>query len=140
MISAKLGAIPPTATVLPPTPPPVNPAPPSGGAAKKEARQRQAAVAKSEQGSDDAAQGDAQGRADGADAPSASFSRAENGRAHFTAVAERDQASAWSRGALYGGGLTLMALTLALGWTTVRPTPKRREPEVPAPAWARRRL
>jgi hypothetical protein len=55
----------------------------------------------------------------------------------FTALVRRDQPSAWARGALYGGGLTLMALSLAFGWTTLRPGPRRREPELPAAAWAR---
>jgi hypothetical protein len=54
----------------------------------------------------------------------------------ITTIAHRDQPSAWSRGALYGGGLTLMALTLAFGFTTLRPTPRRRRPELPSPAWA----
>ena len=52
----------------------------------------------------------------------------------FTAVRETDQPSAWARGALYGGGLTLMAITLGLGFTILRPTPRRRRPELPAPA------
>jgi hypothetical protein len=26
---------------------------------------------------------------------------------------------------------------LALGWTAMRPTPRRRQPTIPAPAWAR---
>jgi hypothetical protein len=60
----------------------------------------------------------------------------------FTALAHKDQASAWARDLQWGGGLTLMALVLALGWVTVRPTPRRRMPEVPAPAraeaWRRR--
>jgi hypothetical protein len=56
----------------------------------------------------------------------------------FTPLARaHNQPSAWTTGLEYGGGLTLMALVLAFGFTTVRPTPKRREPELPAPAWAR---
>jgi hypothetical protein len=55
----------------------------------------------------------------------------------ITVLARREQPSAWSRGALYGGGLTLVALTLAFGWTTLRPGPRRRQPDVPAAAWAR---
>jgi hypothetical protein len=42
-------------------------------------------------------------------------------------------------GLQWGGGLTLMALTLAFGFITVRPTPRRRTPELPAPAWSRTR-
>jgi hypothetical protein len=57
----------------------------------------------------------------------------------ITTLAHQEQPSAWSRGALYGGGLTLMALTLAFGFTTLRPTPRRRQPELPAPAFARSR-
>jgi hypothetical protein len=52
----------------------------------------------------------------------------------FTALAQSEQASAWSRGALYGGGLAFAALVLAFSWATLRPTPRRRGPEVPAPA------
>jgi hypothetical protein len=48
------------------------------------------------------------------------------------------QPSAWSRDLYYGGGLVLMAFVLALGFSVVRPTPRRRPPEVPALAWARR--
>jgi hypothetical protein len=55
----------------------------------------------------------------------------------ITVLAHRDQPSAWSQGALYGGGLTLMAITVFLGFTTLRPTPRCRQPELPAPAWAR---
>jgi hypothetical protein len=54
-------------------------------------------------------------------------------------LAHRDHASPWSRDLLYGGGLIVAAVALALGWVTVRPTPRRREPELPAPAWVRRR-
>jgi hypothetical protein len=57
----------------------------------------------------------------------------------FTALARPDQQSAWARDLQWGGGLTLMAMVLAFGWVTVRPTPKRRQPEVPAPAWNRTR-
>jgi hypothetical protein len=62
------------------------------------------------------------------------------GRHAFTAVTGRHQPSAWSRDLLYGGGLAGAALILALGFTLVRPGPRRREPPVPAPAWARRRI
>jgi hypothetical protein len=55
----------------------------------------------------------------------------------FTALDHTGQPSAWPRDLLYGGGLTLIGLTLALGWLTVRPTPRRRTPDVPAPAWQR---
>jgi hypothetical protein len=52
----------------------------------------------------------------------------------FSLMRAQGQPSAWSRGALYGGSLTLLALVMALGYTTVRPTPRRRHPIVPAPA------
>jgi hypothetical protein len=131
-----------TATVVPPSPPPVNPAPPSGSAARKEARQRQAAAAKSEEGADpkqaevDLAQ-DA-GMLHGTNQMTRR-DRAKPGPS-FTPLAQRaEQPSAWPRDLLYGGGLTLIGLTLALGWLTVRPTPRRRTPAAPAPAWARQR-
>jgi hypothetical protein len=57
----------------------------------------------------------------------------------FTAIARADQPSTWAQGALYGGSITLMALALSLAWTRGRPTPRRRPPEVPAPALARAR-
>jgi hypothetical protein len=127
--------------VIPPSPPPVNPAPPSGSAARKEAKQRQAATAKSEEGG--AAETDAQ-RAGGdlAQAPptarDAAFSRTERPHA-FTAISHREQPSAWARDVLYAGGLGIAALVLALGFSIVRPTPRRRSPHVPAPAWSRYR-
>ena len=55
----------------------------------------------------------------------------------FTPLARADQPSAWAQGALYTGGITLMAFALAAGWSRGRPTPRRRPPEVPAPAQAR---
>jgi hypothetical protein len=126
-------------TVVPPSPPPVNPAPPSGSGAKKEARQRQAAAAKSEEGGSESADpSEAQGRQDNAQTPNASMTRLDQTNNHpFTARARDAQPSAWARDAVAGGGLTLMALVLALGWTAMRPTPRRRQPTIPAPAWAR---
>jgi hypothetical protein len=55
----------------------------------------------------------------------------------FTPLAHHSQPSAWARDLQWGGGLTLMALVLAFGWITVRPTPRRRQPELPAPAYSR---
>jgi hypothetical protein len=55
----------------------------------------------------------------------------------FTAARTPGQPSAWARELLYGGSLTLAALILALGFTLVRPGPRRREPHLPAPAWNR---
>ena len=56
---------------------------------------------------------------------------------NFTAAVHREQPSAWARNLQWGGGMTLMALVLAFGWITVRPTPRRTPPHVPAPAWSR---
>jgi hypothetical protein len=145
----------PTALIQPPTPP-VNPAPPGG--ARKEARQRQAAAQKG--GADSSEEGGAEGaepRGDTmADAPYSggsamtrhdapsparqdhAFTRWAPGRAEpsFSVLPRRTAATA-SQGALPAvGGLTLAALTLALGFTTLRPGSRRRSPEVPAPARA----
>jgi hypothetical protein len=141
---AALDVAAPTTVTQPPTPP-VNPAPPSG--ARREARQRQAAAQKSgadsgEEGSGESADpGEAQVRSDPVDSPNQSASGLETGRERhpFTASAEREQPSAWARDLQWGGGLVLMALILTGAWLTLRPTPRRREPEIPAPAWARRR-
>jgi hypothetical protein len=58
--------------------------------------------------------------------------------ASLTVLSRRDQPSAWVRDALYGGGLLLAAAVLALGFSTVRPTPRRKEPSVPAASYVRR--
>jgi hypothetical protein len=136
----------PTAVIQPPTPP-VNPAPPGG--ARREARQRQAAAQKSGADNEEGSQegGDLANKPPSADG-TASMTRLEARRADrrraepsFTPLAHADQPSAWATGALYTGGITLMSLALALTWTRGRPTPRRRSPDVPAPAWspARRR-
>ena len=129
----------PQSTVIPPPAPPIQPAPPGG--ARKEARQRQAAAQKSgsEAVSDEAESGrGAPGGGDLADGPASpggvDMTRYEN---NFTAAVHREQPSAWTRNLQWGGGMTLMALVLAFGWMTVRPTPRRRPPHVPAPAWSR---
>ncbi|HEX2015327.1 MAG TPA: hypothetical protein VGN69_01440 [Solirubrobacteraceae bacterium] len=126
----------PPSGVVPPPAPPINPAPPGG--ARREAKAKQPAAAKSEEsGAEEGA------KIDNADSPmvppGAAMTRRDRTRpaASFTVVRGQHQASAWSQGALYGGSLTLMALVLALGYTTVRPTPRRRPPTVGAPAWAR---
>jgi hypothetical protein len=137
--------------VVPPTPgftaqptPPVNPAPPGG--ARKEARQKQAATAKSEEGgagekaSDGA--GDLAGGPMGSNAtPMTRRDRVKPAAAGFTPLtrAHASQPSAWTTGLQWGGGIGLMALVLALGFTTARPTPRRRPPVVPAPVWLRHR-
>jgi hypothetical protein len=151
------------ATVIPPPPPPINPAPPSGGAARKEAKQRQAATAKSEEGGQESEGSSSQARIDSADVPNQSSTRLEPGAARealsrppidvqrhpyrrraadrpapsFTTTRTRTVGSSgdWY---LYGGGLVVSALVLALAWSTVRPTPRRRRRDdgPPAPAWA----
>jgi hypothetical protein len=57
----------------------------------------------------------------------------------FTTLRHSEQPSAWARNALYGGGLGIMAFVLAAGWVAGRPTPRRRPPEAPAPAFSRAR-
>ncbi|MDX6662262.1 MAG: hypothetical protein QOG09_364, partial [Solirubrobacterales bacterium] len=139
----------PQSTVVPPPAPPIQPAPPGG--ARKEARQKQAATQDSGAGTDEASSGavdpgDAQGRIDSADSPNqmtrsdSAFSRHDGSdRGSPYVMTHRGQPSAWARDLQWGGGLTLMALVLAFGWITVRPTPRRRQPELPAPAWNRSR-
>jgi hypothetical protein len=131
---------PPTGVSAQPTPP-VNPAPPGG--ARREAKQRQAATAKSEEGGGESAQDAAGDLARGPDgAHGAAYTRRDRQRASgtsFSATPRASQPSAWTTGLEWGGGIGLMALALALGFTGVRPTPRRRPPVVPAPAWLRRR-
>jgi hypothetical protein len=54
-------------------------------------------------------------------------------------MVQHEQASAWVTGLQLGGGLTIMALVLAFGWMTVRPTPRgrgRARSDIrAAPAW-----
>jgi hypothetical protein len=61
----------------------------------------------------------------------------------FSAVRRDAQPSAWAIGLQWGGGISVMALALALGFTTLRPTPRgggrRREEVTPAPVWVRRK-
>jgi hypothetical protein len=57
--------------------------------------------------------------------------------ASITPIRQPAQPSAWSQALLWGGSLSGLALVLALGFSIVRPTPRRRAPEIPAPAWQR---
>jgi hypothetical protein len=131
----------PQSTVVPPPAPPIQPAPPGG--ARKEARQKQAATQDSGAGTD--SQGVSEAGEQGGDmantppGPEQSMTRRDRiAPGHsFTPLSHRGQPSAWARDLQWGGGLTLMALVLAFGWITVRPTPRRRQPELPAPAWVR---
>ena len=135
---------------VPPSAPVVNPAPPSGSAAKKEARQRQAAAAKSEEALEREAREHGGDLAQGPPlSPGSGMTRVDPQRnaatsrdrdrpaPSFSVTPAHGQPSAWSRGMLYGGAIGGMALVLALGFSTVRPTPRRRVGR-PAPAWARR--
>jgi hypothetical protein len=133
---AALDVSPPTAVSQPPTPP-VNPAPPSG--ARREARQRQAAAQKSGADSDQEGSEAQEGGGDLAQSSDTVPGSSGMSRHEFTVAAHRDQPSAWVRDGLLGGGLGIAALILALGVNKARPTPRRREPELPAPAWARNR-
>jgi hypothetical protein len=134
--------VPPTTGVAAQPTPPVNPSPPGG--ARKEAKQHQASAAKSEEGGSQVkgAEGDlAQSRED----PTGSAFTRRRPDPQVSAWApmlkQRPQASAWTTGLQWGGSIGLMALVLALGFTTVRPTPRgrRRLPVVPAPAYVRQR-
>jgi hypothetical protein len=140
-----MGFAPPSGVVPPPAPP-IQPAPPGG--ARREAKAKQPAAAKSEEGSSEAKEQ----VADPMNQPPGPTGTEMTRRTHpvtrrdrtrptgsITPIHVRAQPSAWTRGLEWGGGLTLMALVLAFGYTTVRPTPRRRTPPVAAPAWARRR-
>jgi hypothetical protein len=128
----------PSISLFPPSPPVINVAPPTPARPVEKAKK----VAVQSSGSDSDAKKGAEATGDSlADAPmpppGSAYSRSDPHA--FTAVAHRDQASAWARDLQWGGGLTLMALVAAFGWITVRPTPKRRLPEVPAPAYSKSR-
>lgn len=138
-LGTKLQAVAIVPSVNPPAPPPVNPAPPGGAAARKEAKQRQAATAKSEEGAPSEAQengGDlANGPVGPQDAPFVRRDRVRPG-VSITPLAQPEQASAWARGVLYGGAIGAFAFALAMGWTRGRPTPRGQRP---APVWLRNR-
>ena len=135
-LGAKVQAVAIVPSVNPPAPPPVNPAPPAGGAARKEAKQRQAAVAKSEEsgGQDaeaagfDVGQGDRELGTDGA-----AMTRLEHNS--FTRLERASGMSTGMHTALYGGGLGAAALLLALSWRLGAPIARGRHGR-PAPARA----
>ncbi|HEX2016729.1 MAG TPA: hypothetical protein VGN69_08545 [Solirubrobacteraceae bacterium] len=130
----------PPSGVVPPPAPPINPAPPGG--ARREAKAKQPAAAKSEEsGAESETQRAGGDLAQGPSSPDQAMTRRDRVKLapSFTFLTAHRQPSAWSRDALYGGGLLVMAAILALGYTTVRPTPRRRSgPGIAAPAWARR--
>ncbi|MDX6652796.1 MAG: hypothetical protein QOJ38_1577 [Solirubrobacterales bacterium] len=135
----------PSLSLFPPAPPVINVAPPTPARPRQEAKK--AAVQSS---GSEADKGSHETGVDTAEAPPSAtgsamtrksdnaFSRHEPtaGGTSFTALGHRSQPSAWARDLQWGGGIALMALVLAFGWITVRPTPRRRQPELPAPAWA----
>jgi hypothetical protein len=140
----------PSLSLFPPAPPVINVAPPTPARPRQEAKKAAVQSSGSEgDGASSQAQDATGDLATGRDAaPGASdmtrhdpnaFRRhaATPPASSFTPLAHHSQPSAWARDLQWGGGLTLMALVLAFGWITVRPTPKRREPELPAPAYAR---
>jgi hypothetical protein len=142
-LQAKLSPVGINATVVPPSPPPVNPAPPSGSAARKEAKQRQAATAKSEEGGSDGASETQNLGGDLADGPRGTSGAAMtrhgiDGPYAFSATRGTSQPSAWIRDLGYASGLGIAGLLLAVMVPTLRPGRRFREPRVPAPAWARR--
>jgi hypothetical protein len=121
----------PPSSVIPPPAPPIQPAPPGG--ARKEARQKQAATAKSESANSEGA-GEKSESGGGDESAMTRHQPRRADRYAFTALAAREQPSAWGRGALYGGAITTMALLLALGSTVAGPRSRRRRRDVPVPA------
>jgi hypothetical protein len=136
----------PSLSLFPPAPPVINVAPPTPARPRQEAKK--AAVQSSGSENDKAG---ADSRTDATDARTEPMTRLESKPPNqsyrrrdrispgqsFTPLAGHHQPSAWARDLQWGGGLTLMALVLTFGWITVRPTPKRRQPELPAPAYSR---
>jgi hypothetical protein len=145
----------PSLSLFPPAPPVINVAPPTPARPRQEAKKAAVQSSGSENDSpSDAGVDLAQGPPTPEGSSTSSMTRNENASTRrdrvtpaqsFTPLGHQNQPSAWARDLQWGGGLTLMALVLAFGWITVRPTPRRREPEVPAPAratarhWDRRR-
>ncbi|HEX2016662.1 MAG TPA: hypothetical protein VGN69_08200 [Solirubrobacteraceae bacterium] len=133
----------PPSGVVPPPAPPINPAPPGG--AKREAKAKQPAAAKSEESGAGEASETQQGGGDMVDGRNIAPGTSQMARRDrvkpapsFTLLVRSSHPSAWSQGAVYGGALALMAAILALAYSTVRPTPRRRTPSVPAPSYVRR--
>jgi hypothetical protein len=139
-----------TPSPVPPSAPVVNPAPPSGSAARKEAKQRQAATAKSEEGASEDLKQAGGDLATGPESPHGSaLTRREplpitrhdpiRPEPSITPLRAGAHPSAWPRDVLYGAGIGLAALVFAMGFTVLRPRPRRRPPIAPAPAWLRGR-
>jgi hypothetical protein len=138
----------PSLSLFPPAPPVINVAPPTPARPRQEAKK--AAVQSSGSEADKPEGGSGNATVDTADAPysptGAQMTRRDPNAStrrdrlaptpSFTPLAHRNQPSAWARDLEWGAGMTLMALVLALGYTTVRPGPRRRQPELPAPVRA----
>src|SRR5262249_39857969 len=94
--------------------------------------------AKSEEGQSESAgdaKGDlARGLPDGTGMAMSRRDRIKPAADGFTPLRHSDQPSAWVTGLEWGGGIGLMALALALGFTGVRRTPRRRPEDRPRPA------
>jgi hypothetical protein len=125
----------PSVALFPPSAPVINVAPPTPARPVEKAKKVAVQSSGSDSGADEKASS-GRGAPSGGDLANAPAEMTRHDPHAFTAIAHRDQASAWARDLQWGGGLTLMAMVLAFGWITVRPKPRRREPEVPAPARA----
>ncbi|MDX6651266.1 MAG: hypothetical protein QOJ38_47, partial [Solirubrobacterales bacterium] len=134
----------PSLSLFPPAPPVINVAPPTPARPRQEAKKAavQSSGSENDSPSDaglggDLAQGppEPKGSAMTRHDPNAATRRERVAPGQsITPLARHAQPSAWARDLQWGGGLTLMALVLALGFTTVRPGSRRRQPEIPAPA------
>jgi hypothetical protein len=140
----------PSLSLFPPAPPVINVAPPTPARPRQEAKKAAVQSSGSENDSPSSETQQLGGDlAQGPASPDQSMTRHDPNSAtrrdrikpggSFTPMLHHSQPSAWARDLQWGGGLTLMALVLAFGWITVRPTPRRRQPELPAPAYARNR-
>ena len=133
-LGAKVQAVAIVPSVNPPAPPPVNPAPPGGAAARKEAKQRQAATAKSEEGGSSPASENGGDLAQQPASPDQGFSRREDA---FTRYEPRRASASWGEGLAIAGLSAGFAFVLAVGFAAARPRPRRRPPTAAAPAWSR---
>ncbi|MDX6663181.1 MAG: hypothetical protein QOG09_1283 [Solirubrobacterales bacterium] len=140
----------PSLSLFPPAPPVINVAPPTPARPRQEAKKAAVQSSGSENDSPSSETQQLGGDlAQGPASPDQSMTRHDPNSAtrrdrikpggSFTPMLHHSPPSAWARDLQWGGGLTLMALVLAFGWITVRPTPRRRQPELPAPAYARNR-
>jgi hypothetical protein len=132
-----VGFAPPSGLVPPPAPP-INPAPPGG--ARREAKAKQPAAAKSEETTaTGASPEDTHGNPDlvtrDIGVPGEHMSALDRPH-HFTALRMTGQPSAWSRDAVWGIGLSLASLLLAGVYSYSGPRRGRRTSVVASPAWS----